>query len=451
MALKFLQKLFHRKNAPIVLSADEAFAQPEEKNAEIPESTAANAEPQAPESASVEAVDSVQSARHLWLYACLDEPNGVKLFLRPELISHLRAMTENESGFAGALVSGAEFRADVQTNALFMTEQAGYLKSRYADTYLTDRDVQNAAIMQIELFNTRVEFTLNPPFAEEDGDTLLETAFGAAQKMRGYVLNEQMELYRWDRKLVISQDGRTDFTVFMPIKRGTSQNDSAESAASDEARKKRTLEELKAHGISAALENSVQAREADVKLRTAEEIVDRLAAIFACAVKAQAYTSPHDVNAPAAWSLNAVKRLDGQYGVNRLFTGKEAEYIVRSQESQHSTYLLRFESCAVLLWALKLYHLDWPSERANVDDIMRVIRDADTEMLLRIAKPRALGEILNMHDLVSRLHSLCVREGDEALQESKVDYDVVYERHYALNWLLAVDGISDWDMVVPKT
>lgn len=455
MAMKFLQKLFHRKNAPIVLSAAEAFTQPEEKNEELP-GTVPDSEPEmaqaAPEEcAAEEKSESREPVRHLWLYACLNEPSGCKLFVRSQLISQLRAMAENENGFSGALVSGAEFKADVQTHPTYVTEQAGYLKSRFAETYLTDRDVQNAAMMQIELFNTRVEFTLFPPFTDEDEKAFLETAFCAAQPMRGFILNEQTELYRWDRRLVISQDGRTDFTIFMPIKRGTSQSDSAESAASDEARKKRTLEALKAHGIAFPSESPVQAREAEAKLRTPEEIVNRLAAVFACAVKAQAYTSPRDVNVPATWSMNAIKRLDAQYGVNRLFTGKESDYIVRAQEERHAEYLLRFESCAVLLWALKLYHLDWPSERVNADDIVRIIRDADTEMLLRIAKPRPLGEILNMHDLVYRLHSLCVREGDTVLKEAGVDYDVVYERHYALNWLLAVDGISDWDMVVPKT
>ena len=137
--------------------------------------------------------------------------------------------------------------------------------------------------------------------------------------------------------------------------------------------------------------------------------------------------------------------------MNRLFTAKEAEYVVRSPESQHETYLMRFEDCAVLLWALRMYELDWPAGRADVAAIARVIRDADTETILRLARPRPLNDILNMHDVTYRLHSVCVRVGDAAFIGTKPDHDVVYERHYALNWLVAVDGISDWDMIVPKT
>ena len=44
-----------------------------------------------------------------------------------------------------------------------------------------------------------------------------------------------------------------------------------------------------------------------------------------------------------------------------------------------------------------------------------------------------------------------VRKPRVGRNPTKPDHDVVYERHYALNWLVAVDGISDWDMIVPKT
>ena len=499
MAIKLFQKLFgHKKNEPIVLTAAEAFKPIEEETPAAPvepeaaprEETAAAVSEPAPAEASVEAAQETAEAPaeetqteeasseeasseeapaeevipevvipeepkdpplQAWIYACLDDTTNINLHLRPQLISQFRAISEDESGVSGTLPSGANVRTVIHAEPTSVRELAGYLKSCYSDTYLPDRDVQNAAMMQIELFNVMVEFTMDAPFTPEDEAAFAAAALAVAQPMRGFVLNMKMELIRHDGKLLISADGRTDFTVFMPIRRGASQTSANESAAVDAARKKRSNETLHQHGIPMNCDLPSQVHEADARLRTPEEIVNRLAALVACALKAQAYTSPREVATPAAWVLNAVKRLDGQYGVNRLFTSKEMEYIVRANETQHDSYLLHFEACAVLLWALGLYTLEWPSVTADVETILRIIRDSDTDMLLRVAKPRPLGEVLNMHDMIFRLHSLCVRENPEALAEAHVNHDVVYERHYALNWLLAVDGISDWDMIVPKT
>ena len=452
MAIKIFQKLFgRRKSESIVLTADEAFKPSEAEGAPAAESPEPESEPIVPEEPEEKREESAQEPAHyLWLYACLDDPMGATAAMRPQLISSLRSVTEDGTGISGTLSTGAAVSIRVRSDRTDVSEQAGYLKLQYADTFLPDRDVQNAALMQIELFNALIEFRVESPHTPEDEEALSKAVYAAAQPLRGFVVNMKFDLTRWDGKLVISADGRTDFTLFMPIRLSPTQAGESDSAA-DAARMKRSNEILRSHGAKAECTLPVQAREFDARLRTPEEIIHRLAAVFACAVKAQAYTSPREVPAPAAWSLSAVKRLDAQYGVNRLFTGKEMEYIVRAPESQHESYLLRFESCAVLLWALGLYRLEWPDARADTSGIMSVIRDADTEMLLRIAKPRPLGEILNMHDLTFRQHSLCVRESEEAIRDAHIDHDVVYERHYALNWLLAVDGISDWDMVVPKT
>ena len=491
MAFKFLQKLFGRKkNESIVLTADEAFKTLEpsvpateaeipvpaaeaeiavpEAEAEIPvpeaETPAPEAAQTAPEEPALEPEPCVEEPEpcveepepvrmpdyYAWMYACLDDPSCASAGMRPQLISSLRSLTEDESGICGTLSTGASVFIRVRTDKTDVTEQAGYLKLQYADTYLTDRDVQNAAFMQIELFNVLIEFRMEAPYTPEDEEALRKAVFAAAHPLRGFVVNMKFDLARWDEKLVIATDGRTDFTLFMPIRLSPTQAGESDSAA-DAARMKRSNEILKSHGVSVECTLPVQAREYNARLRTPEEIINRLAAVFACALKAQAYASPREVPAPAAWSISAIKRLDAQYGVNRLFTVKEIEYIVRSSDSQHEGYRLRFESCAVLLWALGLMRLDWPDARFDSSAILSVIRDADTDMLLRIAKPRPLGEILNMHDLTFRQHCLCVREEEEAVRNAHIDHDVVYERHYALNWLLAVDGISDWDMIVPKT
>ena len=412
MAIKLFSKLFSRKKR-IAMTSDEAFLsdesdeprdevqkeepapqpepaaeeasagdakaedapaeQPEEAAADTPESDEAPAAEEAKAEEPEPEPLPPQENLCLWLYACLDDPHDVRTPMRPQLIAHFRALNEGSDGFEGTLPSGGRVTCAVRTDLGFVREQAGYLKTRFADTFPADRDVWNAAMMQIELFNTRVECTLAPPYSEDDAAKFADAVYAAAESLRGFVVNEGMELYRWDRRLVIAPDGRTDFSVFMPIRRGLAVSNPAEAAAADEARMRRSIAILKKHGVeSARLDMPVQAREADARLRTPEEIIGRMAALFACAVKAQAYTSPREVAAPAAWSLNAMKKLDTQYGVNRLFTAKEAEYVVRSPESQHETYLMRFEDCAVLLWASPPAERHSEHARRNLPPAQRV-------------------------------------------------------------------------------
>ncbi len=279
----------------------------------------------------------------------------------------------------------------------------------------------------------------------------MNAVYKIAESVCGFVLNEKAELYRWDQKLLISEDGRTDFTEFMPIRRSGEEVSKADMDAADAQRRLKSIEILQKHGVDFPVEMPVQLPESQAKLRESEDIVKRLTALFACALKAQAYTSPRDISAPHAFVSSVIKRLDNQYGINRSFTAKEAEYIVRGRENQHGAFHLRMESCHVLLWALGLVSISWPSERTDAENLLRIIRDADTEMLLKIAKPRPLSVILSMHDVTYRLHSICVRTDEETLKNMNLDHDVIYERHYALNWLLTADGITDWDMVIPKT
>lgn len=477
MAIKLFKNLFRKnKKGHIGLTAEEAYAPltaypawEEEEKTEIrymPEekepAPETQAEVSAPEKENEGKINETkpenkneapadQSPVSVWMYGFVEEREIAKTLIRTGIISAFRSVSEDKDGFHCRLTPVTRVNVNISTDPENVTAQAGYLISRFQNAYLSNRDVKNAALMQIEVFNAFAEFTLLSPYSKEDVDLLVSAVYKIAETVYGFVLNDRAELYRWDKKLLISENGHTDFTEFMPIRRSGSAVSKAETDAADEARRQKSIEILKNHDIDIPADMPVQIPEAKAKLRDSEDIVNRLAPLFACALKGHAYTSPVGIAAPHAFVSNAVKRLDNQYGVSRLFTQKEAEYIVRGREIQHAAFALRMESCQVLLWALGLNNMGWPSERADTESLLRIIRDADTEMLLRIAKPRPLNIILSMHDVTCRLHSICVRTDEETLKRMNLDHDVIYERHYALNWLLTADGITEWDMVIPKT
>lgn len=473
MAMNFFRNLFRKnKKGHIGLTAEEAYApltaypawEEEEKPSiqYIPEEKEPAPEPQAESAFKEEAPKAAepvpekntgadQAPISVWMYGYVEEYETAKTLIRTGIISAFRSVSEDVSGFECRLAPDARVSVKISTDPENVSAQAGYLISRFQNAYLTNRDVKNAALMQIEVFNAFAEFTLYPPYTKNTVDLLTSAVYKIAESVYGFLLNDKAELYRWDKKLLISEDGRTDFTEFMPIRRSGNTVSKAEAAAADEDRRKKSIEILKNHNIDIPADMPVQLPESKAKLRESEEIINRLAPLFACALKGHASTAPVGIAAPHAFVSNAVKRLDNQYGVNRLFTQKEAEYIVRGRETQHASFRLRLESCQVLLWALGLVNMGWPSEHADMESLLRIIRDADTDMLLRIAKPRPLNTILSMHDVTCRLHSICVRTDEETLRSMNLDHDVIYERHYALNWLLTADGITDWDMVIPKT
>ena len=71
--------------------------------------------------------------------------------------------------------------------------------------------------------------------------------------------------------------------------------------------------------------------------------------------------------------------------------------------------------------------------------------------LSKKAKLRSKEEILELQDLTLRYNWACVDARINNKTIEALDFGVVFERHYALNWLLTVDGISDWDAVMTTT
>ncbi|MBR3928329.1 MAG: DUF4272 domain-containing protein [Clostridia bacterium] len=472
MAIRFFKNLFRKhKKGHIGLTAEEAYAPltaypaweetekeeirylpcENEPEAETQIKTEADETKPAADPPAEKKAEEKQSPVSIWMYGFVEEREIAKTLIRTGIIAAFRSVSEDATGFQCRLTQNARVNVDISTDSENVSAQAGYLIKRFQSAPLSNRDVKNAALMQIEVFNAFAEFTLCPPYSDEDVAYLTSAVYKIAEMVCGFVLSNKAELFRWDKKLLVSEDGRTDFDEFMPIRRSGDAASNSDLEAADAARRAKSIEILQKHGVDIPADMPVQIPESKAKMREAEEIVNRLAALFACALKGQAFTSPAGISAPAAFAANAVKRLDNQYGVSRLFTPKEAEYIHRSREIQHKFFRLRMESCQVLLWALGLINIGWPSDRADTESLLRIIRDADTEMLLKIAKPRPLHMILSMHDVTYRLHSICVRTDEETLRRMNLDHDVIYERHYALNWLLTADGITDWDKVIPKT
>lgn len=114
------------------------------------------------------------------------------------------------------------------------------------------------------------------------------------------------------------------------------------------------------------------------------------------------------------------------------------------------------EAIWVLMWSLKkVDELGFPDKLCNLNNIpyndYPVGRDKDpNEFIRRITETRSKSEILDAADYYYRLHWACVDARINYKAMETVNPGIVYERHYALNWLINYME-QEWDDITCDT
>lgn len=170
------------------------------------------------------------------------------------------------------------------------------------------------------------------------------------------------------------------------------------------------------------------------------------------------YTALTAISAPVPGQTLPVGRysallakLNDRYAIKDTLTAKEAEYIKQPGVAGKATMSLKTEAAALLLWYLGLWELPWADTPSDISELAGVLSPAGMEETLSRARPRSRGEIEDMYDLTICQHWLTVRMSLNELSSKALDPDIIYARHYALNWLMRVGGKKKWDSVVPTT
>jgi hypothetical protein len=113
----------------------------------------------------------------------------------------------------------------------------------------------------------------------------------------------------------------------------------------------------------------------------------------------------------------------------------------------------RSEAIWTLLWAIKKVDiLQLPTEECNVADILNLQPSffEPTNEFIYTAHIRESSEILDMSDFIYRLH-WAVRDSELKGQDipNGMNAGVIYERHYAINWITCYE--DDWDEITTDT
>ncbi|WP_363799614.1 DUF4272 domain-containing protein [Lysobacter firmicutimachus] len=210
-------------------------------------------------------------------------------------------------------------------------------------------------------------------------------------------------------------------------------------------RKARSERALRALGAQPPAHLPPVLGEGEVRLRGSEESMRRMLALCAVAVRAESlHSQPLSTQEIAAKLGPGVAALSP---AERDFIDAQAP-----DEEAWADQGWRYESAALLQWALGLREaLPEPTATCDAADVARVaIAEAD-EARIAQARLRPTAELLDALDAIYRRHWL-VRQArlDEREPPIGLHPSVVYERHYALNWLLRFDE-QDWDEVGTPT
>jgi hypothetical protein len=182
--------------------------------------------------------------------------------------------------------------------------------------------------------------------------------------------------------------------------------------------------------------------DSQITIRTKDEVVDRALALCYIGLKSEGLDQ------------NKLDLLNKKYHITNKLSPAEKAYVTANQptEQQKIDANWRYEDLHVMLWALGFINqLTYPDQLCDVAHDVKLIHDHTEEEFRAKAKLRSKKEILNQADLILRLDWACVdARTKNQPAPGKMDKGVVYERHYAFNWLIDLMH-QDWDEVTTDT
>jgi hypothetical protein len=185
--------------------------------------------------------------------------------------------------------------------------------------------------------------------------------------------------------------------------------------------------------------------EEETTLRTPKEIAQRVSALAVVNLVAFNSISPEE----ATEYLQNYKLWD-------FTTEKEKEFLANPTDDKKANESWKCEGIWVLIWALnKIETLDFPDEFCDLENIdpddYPVGQDKDPNIFIdSIVSIRSKSEILDVNDLYYRFNWACVDERINGREIEGINPGIVYERQYALNWLINYME-QDWDYITCDT
>lgn len=206
-------------------------------------------------------------------------------------------------------------------------------------------------------------------------------------------------------------------------------------------RKENNEKILEAKGIKINKHLPCIESEAETTIRTPKEIAQRVSVLAMTNLVAFNSIDPNV----------AIEYLQS-YNLWDFVTENEKEFLEDPTDDKKAQETWKCEGIWVLMWALKkVENLDFPDAFCNLENISPedypVGPDKDpNDFIDAITSIRSKSEILDADDLYYRYNWACVDERINGREIEGINPGIVYERQYALNWLINYMG-QDWDSI----
>jgi len=177
------------------------------------------------------------------------------------------------------------------------------------------------------------------------------------------------------------------------------------------------------------------------ELRHPNIVIERAYALLLTAVKGEGIEQEHLERARTDKRIDSLSPRETQ-----VFNATSLD----DNERAYATW--RYESLYTILWALGcMEELKYPSDICDVKGVVGAIFPLSRADFRQATKLRSKTEILDELDKTYRMNWACVDARIKGQQPTgNINPSVIYERHYALNWLTKYDN-QDWDDVQTHT
>lgn len=249
-----------------------------------------------------------------------------------------------------------------------------------------------------------------------------------------------------DLNLIIDTDGNCEIeTLDVKINSIYFDGDQNDLEEDQQLRKERSEKILEENNVKINRNLPCIESESETTLRSPKEIAQRVSALAVVNLVAFNSISPEE----------ATEYLQN-YGLWDFTTDNEKEFLADPTDDKKANESWKCEGIWVLMWALnKIDTLDFPDEFCDLENIdpdnYPVGQDKDPNVFIdSIVSIRSKSEILDANDLYYRFNWACVDERINGRQIEEINPGIVYERQYALNWLINYME-QDWDYVTCDT
>lgn len=242
--------------------------------------------------------------------------------------------------------------------------------------------------------------------------------------------------------LIIDGEGNCEIdTLDVNIDSVYFDGDQNELEEDQKSRKENNEKILESKGIKINKNLPCIESEAETTIRTPKEIAQRVSVLAMTNLVAFNSISPDE----------AIDYLQS-YNLWDFVTEKEKEFLADPTEDKKAQESWKCEGIWTLMWALnKVENLDFPNAFCNLENISAedypVGPDKDpNDFIDAIVSILSKSEILDANDLYYRYNWACVDERINGRQIEGINPGIVYERQYALNWLINYMD-QDWDSI----